>query len=75
MTIKISRQIFAKSSKTKFHETPSSESRIVPRRRTDIRGDITKLIVAFWQFFANAPKKCSIILCLTLQRVRGGPFP
>jgi len=40
----------------KFHENPSSESRVVPCGPTDRRTDITKLIVAF-RNFANAPKK------------------
>jgi len=39
----------------KFHETPFSGSRVVPCGRTDIRTDLTKLIVAF-RNFANAPK-------------------
>jgi len=43
---------FRKSSNIKFHKNPSSVSRAVPYRRTDI----TKLIVAFHNF-ASAPKK------------------
>jgi hypothetical protein len=47
-----------KSSKTKFHQNPSSGSRVVPcgqmDRRTD--GDVTKLIVAFRKS-ENANKK------------------
>jgi len=36
MTLDFSRQIFEKSSDTKFHENPSNGSRVVPRGRTDI---------------------------------------
>jgi len=44
-------QSFVKSSNIKFHENPSSGSRVVLRGRTDM----TKLIVTF-RNFANAPK-------------------
>jgi hypothetical protein len=51
----ISRQIFEKYSKTKFHENASSESGVVPSyRRTDKQADMTQLIVAFINL-ANAP--------------------
>jgi hypothetical protein len=50
-----SRQIFKKYSNIKFHENPSSGSRVVPCGQTDR----TKLIVAF-RNFANAPKKTVI---------------
>jgi hypothetical protein len=43
MKLEFSRQIFEKYSNIKFHENPSSGSRVVPRGRTDM----TKLIVAF----------------------------
>ena len=46
------RQIFEKYSNIKFHENPSSGSRVVPCGQTDM----TKLIVAF-RNFANAPNK------------------
>jgi hypothetical protein len=49
--LQFSQQIFEKSSNIKFHENPSSGSRVVPCERTDM----TKLIVAF-RNFANAPK-------------------
>ena len=49
------RQVFEKSSDIKFHENPSSGSRVVPFGRMDIRRDMTKLIVAF-RNFANAPE-------------------
>ena len=45
------RQAFEKYSDTKFHENPSSWSRVVPCGKTDI----TKLIVAF-RNFGNARK-------------------
>jgi hypothetical protein len=51
MTHELSRQIFEKFSNIKFHEKPSSESRVVPFGRTDI----TTLIATFSNF-ANAPK-------------------
>jgi len=55
MKLEFSRQFFfEKYSNTKFHETPSNGSRVVPLR-TDGRTDKTKLIVAFCNF-ANAPK-------------------
>jgi hypothetical protein len=43
-------QVFEKCSNIKFHENPSSRSRLVPCRRTDM----TKLIVAHRKF-SNAP--------------------
>jgi hypothetical protein len=43
MKHEFSRHIFQKSSNIKFHENPSSGSRVVPYGRTDM----TKLIVAF----------------------------
>jgi len=59
MKLKFSQQTSEKSSNIKFHENPSSESRVVPCGRTDgltERGtDVTNLIVAFRKF-ANAPK-------------------
>ena len=60
MGVELSRQILKKKSKNvKFHENPSSVSRIVPcgqkDGRTDGRTDMTKLIVDF-RNFANAPK-------------------
>ena len=51
MKLEFSQQIFEKYLDIKFHENPSSGSRVVPCRRTDV----TKLIVAF-RSFANAPK-------------------
>jgi len=54
------RQIFETPSYIKFHENPSSRSRVVPPGRTDGRKDrqtdMTKLIVAF-RNFAKAPKE------------------
>jgi len=50
---------FQKYSHIKFHENPSSDSRVVPcgrtGGRTDGQTDITKLIVAF-RNFAKSPK-------------------
>jgi hypothetical protein len=52
MTLEFSQQIFEKSSKTKFSENQSAESRVVPYGQTDT----TKRIVAF-RNFASAPNK------------------
>jgi len=49
-----SRQIFEKFSNIKFHENPSSGSRVVPCGRIDGRTDMTKLIVAFRNFAERA---------------------
>ena len=54
MTLEFSRQ-FSKETNIKFHENPSSGSRLLPCGRTR-RADITKLAVAFSNF-ANAPLK------------------
>jgi len=54
--IEFSRQSFEKYSNIKFHENPSSGSRIVRCGGTDGRTDMTKLIVAFHNF-AKEPKK------------------
>jgi len=62
MELEFSQQFFEKYSNIKFHENPSSGSRVVPcgqrdgRRRTDM----TKLIVASCNF-ANAHNKNKII--------------
>jgi hypothetical protein len=61
MTSEFSRQIFQKKvSNIKFHQNPSSGSRVVPRGQTNK----TKLIVAF-RNFANAPKNLE-----TAQRLK-----
>jgi hypothetical protein len=55
----IYKEIFEKYSSIKFHENPTSGSRVVAYGRTDGRTDgrtnMTKLIVVF-RNFANAPK-------------------
>jgi hypothetical protein len=56
MELEFSRRIFEKSSNTKFHENPSSGSRVVPLGRTDMTK--TKQIVAFCDF-TNAPQNHS----------------
>jgi len=43
-------QIFESYSNIKFHENPSSGSRVVPCAQMDGRTDMTKLIVAFCNF-------------------------
>jgi hypothetical protein len=56
MKLEFDRQIFGKkSSNIKFHENPSSGSR-VPSEQTDGQTDTTKLIVAF-RYLTKAPKK------------------
>jgi len=63
MKLEFSQQIFQSLSDIKFHENPSSGSRVVPcgqiegqaDGRTDRRTDMMKLIFAF-RNFANAPK-------------------
>jgi hypothetical protein len=67
MKLEFSQQFFEKYSHIKFHENPSSGSRVVPHGQTEGwreggreggregRTDITKLIFAFRKF-ANAPK-------------------
>jgi tRNA U38,U39,U40 pseudouridine synthase TruA len=47
MKLRFSQQIFGKFSNIKFHENPSSGSRVVPCGRTDRRLDMTKQTVAF----------------------------
>ena len=51
MKLEFSRQILEKYSNIKFHENPSSESRVVPYERIDRhidrQTDMTKLIVFF----------------------------
>jgi hypothetical protein len=46
MKLEFSRQIFDKYLNIKFHENPSSGSRVIPFGRTDM----TKLIAAFRNF-------------------------
>jgi hypothetical protein len=55
MKLGFSRQIFEKYSNTKFHENPSSRSRVVPCGQTNGQTGMTKLIVTFHDF-AKAPK-------------------
>ena len=48
-------KIFKNFSNIKFHENPSSGSRVVPNVRKEGQIDTMKLVVAF-RNFANAPK-------------------
>jgi hypothetical protein len=57
MKLEFCRQIFKKSSNTKFHENPSSGSRVVPYGRAYRRADMTEITVAFRKFCERAPKK------------------
>jgi len=51
-----SRWIFEKHSNIKFHENPSTESRVIPHGQTEGHTDTTKLTVAFRKF-VNVPRK------------------
>ena len=61
MKLRFSRQIIAKPSDIKFHENPSSGSRVI----TYVQTDMTNIIVAFHNY-ANArkrwPKNSSIVI-------------
>jgi len=63
MEIQFSRQIFKKYSNIKFHENPSSGSRVVACGRADGPTDMTKLVVPF-RNCANAPEKCFHVVSL-----------
>jgi hypothetical protein len=54
VNLEFSQQIFQIYSDIKFHENPSSGSRVISRGRADGRTDMTKLTVAC--NFAKAPK-------------------
>ena len=55
MKLEFSQQIFEKYLNIKFHENPSSGSRVVPCGRTDRQTDMMQLIVPF-RYLANGPK-------------------
>jgi hypothetical protein len=61
---------FRKISNIKFHQSPSSWSRVVPCGRTDGHTDMTKLTIAF-RNFANAPKNLPILSTLKTVLVEG----
>ena len=66
MNIAFSRQIVQKYSSIKFHENPSSGSRVFPcglERRTDIHDEAN---IAF-RSFVNAPKNNKIITSFILN--------
>jgi len=73
MKFEFSRKIFEKFLHIKFHENPSSGSRVVPCGRTDGRTggqtDMTKLIVAF-RNFAKALKNPLWLFSLLEYRIR-----
>ena len=59
MKLELSREIFEKYSNVKFHENPSSSSRVLPCRQTeDGQTNMMKLIVAYCNL-ANAPQRVS----------------
>jgi len=75
MKLQFSWQFSEKYSNIKFHENPSSGSRVVPCKRTDgrtdERTDTTKLKVAF-RNFASEPKNCmlcphSVFVCFVFN--------
>jgi hypothetical protein len=66
MKLEFSRQISEKYSNIKFHENPSSGSRVVQCGRTDGRAEnMMKLIVAF-RNFVNAPKNLGTFYTLKI---------
>ena len=59
--LEFSRRILEKSSNIKFHETPSSGSRVIPRGQINGWTDMTTLnVVFFFRNFANAPTRCVV---------------
>jgi len=51
MKLQFSHKIFEKYSNMKFHENPTSGSRVVPRGQTEGQTSMAKLMVSlFWQF-------------------------
>ena len=70
MKFGLSRRIFEKLSSKKFHENPSSGSRVVPCGKTDRQTDMANLIVAF-RNFANTPTLRRIIFGLPAASMMG----
>jgi len=68
MRLGFSRQIFENYPNIKFHENPSSRSRVGPCGQRDGRADRTKLIVAF-RNFANSPDSLNRVSCVRLRTV------
>jgi len=62
--LEFSLQVFEKYSNIKFHENPSSESRVVPRGQTDKQTEMAKLIDAF-RNDGNAPKNTYAAVTIT----------
>ena len=63
--IEFSRQIFAKRSNIKFHQNPSSGSRVVSCGQTDM----TKLVVAFRNFAKSAQRQLTTDLTSILKKI------
>jgi hypothetical protein len=57
MKLEISRIDFRKISNTKFHENPSSGSRVVPCEQMDRQTDMTKLIFVLRHFEKNTENR------------------
>jgi len=62
-TPELSRQVFEKIFKIKFHDNPCNGSRVVLCGLTDM----TRLVVAF-QNFANSPKKPKFVASIAKKR-------
>ena len=81
------RHIFEKSSNVKFHENPSSWSRVVPCGQTDGEADLTKLTVLlailrrclkseYFQIITEFETllRCYLCLCVLYVTLWGQPF-
>ena len=80
MKLEFCRKIFEKFSNVKFHENPSSVSRVVPCGRTDIerwtdrRTGMTKPVVVFHSF-AKQPKNSKFCPHCIYFRMKSDFFP
>jgi len=59
MKFESSRHISKNTQNIKFHENPSSGSRVVPCGRTDGQTEVRKLIISFYNF-AKSPKNSGV---------------
>ena len=60
--------MFKKYSNVKFHENPSSESRVVPWGRTDGHTDVQEC--HFFAILRNAPKNQDIKACKKIKTTK-----
>jgi hypothetical protein len=71
MKLEYFQQIFEKYSNIKFHDNPSSGSRVVPRGGTNGRTDMAKPVATF-RSFSKAPKNVQrFIVCILLIAYEG----